>query len=236
MRVQARGVLIDLDGTLLDTVPDLAAAVNAMLRDFDRPALPTAQVAAYVGKGADVLVHRSLTGSLDGRAESVEFQLGKDSFYAHYRRENGRQAVVFPGVREALALMRQRGLALACVTNKPREFTHELLQRVGLDDFDAIVSGDDTVEKKPHPAPMLHACRLLQIAPAEAAMVGDSENDVLSARAAGCRVIVVETGYNEGRPVSELEADAIVPGLLDAARLIEPLHASSPNRQSNDSR
>jgi phosphoglycolate phosphatase len=93
------------------------------------------------------------------------------------------------------------------------------------------VSGDDTVEKKPHPAPMLHACRLLKIEPREAAMVGDSENDVLSARAAGCRVIVVETGYNEGRPVSELEADAIVPGLLDAARLIEPPHASSPNRQ-----
>ncbi len=232
MRVQARGVLIDLDGTLLDTVPDLAAAVNAMLGDLGRPALATERVAAYVGKGADVLVHRSLTGSLDGRAEAVEFQRGKDSFYAHYRRENGRQAVVFPGVREAIAVMRQRGLALACVTNKPREFTHELLQRVGLDDFDAIVSGDDTVEKKPHPAPMLHACRLLQIAPAEAAMVGDSENDVLSARAAGCRVIVVETGYNEGRPVSELEADAIVPGLLDAARLIEPLHASSPNRQS----
>jgi phosphoglycolate phosphatase len=233
MRVQARGVLIDLDGTLLDTVPDLAAAVNAMLGDLGRPALPTERVAAYVGKGADVLVHRSLTGSLDGRAETVEFQRGKDSFYDHYRRENGRQAVVFPGVREAIALMRQRGLALACVTNKPREFTHELLQRVKLDDFDAIVSGDDTVEKKPHPAPMLHACRLLQIAPAEAAMVGDSENDVLSARAAGCRVIVVETGYNEGRPVSELEADAIVPGLLDAARLIEPLHASSPNRQSD---
>jgi phosphoglycolate phosphatase len=231
MPVQARGVLIDLDGTLLDTVPDLAAAVNAMLADFGRPPLPTEQVAAYVGKGADVLVHRSLTGALDGRADEAEFRRGKESFYGHYRRENGRQAVVFPGVRDAIAFMRQRGLALACVTNKPREFTHELLQRVGLDDFDAIVSGDDTVEKKPHPAPMLHACRLLKIAPQDAAMVGDSENDVLSARAAGCRVIVVETGYNEGRPVSELEADAIVPGLLDAARLIEPLHASSPNRQ-----
>ena len=233
MRVQARGVLIDLDGTLLDTVPDLAAAVNAMLADLGRPPLPTEQVAAYVGKGADVLVHRSLTGALDGRADEAAFRRGKDAFYAHYRRENGRQAVVFPGVREAIVLMRQRGLALACVTNKPREFTHELLQRVGLVDFDAIVSGDDTVEKKPHPAPMLHACRLLKIEPREAAMVGDSENDVLSARAAGCRVIVVETGYNEGRPVSELEADAIVPGLLDAARLIEPLHASSPNRQSD---
>jgi phosphoglycolate phosphatase len=186
-------------------------------------------VASYVGKGADVLVHRALTESLDGRAAESDFQRGKASFYEHYRRENGLKAVVFDGVREALALMRARGLALACVTNKPREFTHDLLARVGLDDFDVIVSGDDTVEKKPHPAPMLHACALLKLLPAETAMVGDSENDVLSARAAGCRVIVVETGYNEGRPVSELEADAIVPGLLDAARLIEPLHASSPN-------
>ena len=225
MRVPARGVLIDLDGTLLDTVPDLAAAVNAMLADLGRPALPVEQVASYVGKGADVLVHRSLTESLDGRADTADFQRGKASFYEHYRRENGLNAVVFDGVREALALLRRRGLALACVTNKPREFTHELLARVGLDDFDVIVSGDDTVEKKPHPAPMLHACALLKVEPAEAAMVGDSENDVLSARAAGCRVIVVETGYNEGRPVGELDADAIVPGLLDAARLIEPLHA-----------
>lgn len=226
-----QSVTFDLDGTLLDTVPDLAAAVNAMLADFGRPPLSTERVAAYVGKGADVLVHRSLTGTLDGRAENAEFLRGKDAFFVHYRRENGRQAVVFPGVRDAIALLRLRGLMLACVTNKPREFTHELLQRVGLADFDAIVSGDDTMEKKPHPAPMLHACRLLQIEPREAAMVGDSENDVLSARAAGCRVIVVETGYNEGRPVGELEADAIVPGLLDAARLIEPPHASSPNRQ-----
>jgi phosphoglycolate phosphatase len=229
MRVPARGVLIDLDGTLLDTVPDLASAVNAMLADFGRPPLAEAQVASYVGKGADVLVHRALTGSMDGRADGTEFQRGKRSFYDHYRRENGRQAVVFPGVREAIALMRRHGLALACVTNKPREFTVELLERVGLADFDAVVTGDDTTDKKPHPAPMLHACALLKLLPTETAMVGDSENDVLSARAAGCRVIVVETGYNEGRPVSELDADAIVPGLLDAARLIEPPHASPLN-------
>jgi phosphoglycolate phosphatase len=233
MRVHARGVLIDLDGTLLDTVPDLAAAVNAMRADFGRAPLPVEQVAAYVGKGADVLVHRALTESFDGRAGDDDFRRGKESFYRHYRRENGLKAVVFDGVREALDLMRERGLALACVTNKPREFTHELLARVGLDAFDAIVSGDDTVEKKPHPAPMLHACELLDVDPREAAMVGDSENDVLSARAAGCRVIVVETGYNEGRPVSELDADAIVPGLLDAARLIEPLPATpQPTRDS----
>lgn len=224
--VAVRGVLIDLDGTLLDTVPDLAAAVNAMRAEFGRAPLPTAQVAAYVGKGADVLVHRALTESLDGRAAEPAFERGKASFYAHYRRENGRQALVFPGVRDALRLLRERGLALACVTNKPREFTVELLERVGLVDFDAVVTGDDTREKKPHPAPMLRACELLGVPPAEAAMVGDSENDVLSARAAGCRVIVVETGYNEGRPVGSLDADAIVPGLLDAARLIERPHVS----------
>jgi phosphoglycolate phosphatase len=235
MALRARGVLIDLDGTLLDTVPDLAAAVNAMRADFCQPPLEVAQVAAYVGKGADVLVHRALTGALDGRAGEADFERGKASFYTHYRRENGLKAVVFDGVREALALLRARGLALACVTNKPREFTHDLLERVALDDFDAIVSGDDTVEKKPHPAPMLRACELLGLDPREAAMVGDSENDVLSARAAGCRVIVVETGYNEGRPVAELDADAIVPRLLDAARLIEPLHASPPT-ETTDSR
>ena len=195
MRVQARGVLIDLDGTLLDTVPDLAAAVNAMLADFGRPPLPTERVAAYVGKGADVLVHRSLTGALDGRADGAPNSgAGRTpSSFTTVARTAARLSC-FPACAKPSRLLRRRGLVLACVTNKPREFTHELLQRVGLADFDAIVSGDDTVEKKPHPAPMLHACRLLQIEPREAAMVGDSENDVLSARAAGCRVIVVETG------------------------------------------
>ncbi len=163
MRVHARGVLIDLDGTLLDTVPDLAAAVNAMLADFGRPPLPTEQVAAYVGKGADVLVHRSLTGVArrPRRRRRLPARQGRPSTSTTGARTAARPSC-FPGVRDAIALMRERGLALACVTNKPREFTHELLQRVGLDDFDAIVSGDDTVEKKPHPAPMLHACALLE--------------------------------------------------------------------------
>ena len=221
MRFHVRGVLIDLDGTLLDTVPDLASAVNAMRADFGRAPLPLPQVAAYVGKGADRLVHRALTESLDGAAAESDFERGKASFYEHYRRENGRQAVVYDGVREALALLQQSDLGIACVTNKPREFTHVLLQRVALGGFNAIVTGDDTEEKKPHPAPMLAACSLLGVSPQDAVMIGDSENDVLSARAAGCRVVVVETGYNEGRPVAELDADAIVPALLDAARLIE---------------
>ena len=150
----ARAVLIDLDGTLLDTVPDLTAAVNAMLGEFGRPPLAAATVAAYIGKGADILVHRALTGALDGRADEPIFVRGRDSFYRNYRRVNGHAALVYPGVPEALASFRQRGLKLACVTNKPREFTQELLARVELlAAFDSVISGDDTVEKKPHAAP-----------------------------------------------------------------------------------
>jgi phosphoglycolate phosphatase len=220
---QARAALIDLDGTLLDTVPDLAAAVNAMLAELGRDALPVNAVAAYIGKGADILVHRVLTGALDGRADGALFALGKDAFYRHYRRLNGHAAVVFPGVPAALAALQAGGLKLACVTNKPREFTIDLLDRVELLDlFDAVISGDDTAEKKPHAAPVLAACARLNVAVADAIMIGDSENDLLSARAAGCRAILVEGGYNEGQPVASLAADAIVETLADAASLIAP--------------
>ena len=220
----ARAILIDLDGTLLDTVPDLAAAVNAMLVDLGRAALPTATVAAYIGKGAEILVHRSLTGVLDGRADEATFARGKAAFYRHYRRLNGHAALVFPGVPTALSAFRAGGFRLACVTNKPREFTVDLLDRVGLSEyFDTVISGDDTVEKKPHGAPVLAACVRLDVPAADAVMIGDSENDLLSARAAGCRAILVEGGYNEGRSVAALPADAIVETLVDAVALIAPL-------------
>ncbi|MET0918036.1 MAG: HAD family hydrolase, partial [Burkholderiales bacterium] len=108
----ARAVLIDLDGTLLDTVPDLTAAVNAMLGEFGRAPLAVATVAAYIGKGAEVLVHRALTGSLNGRAAEAIFAEGREAFYQHYRRVNGHAALVYPGVPEALVSFRQRGLKL----------------------------------------------------------------------------------------------------------------------------
>ncbi len=217
----ARAALIDLDGTLLDTAGDLAAAVNAMLAELDLPMLPVPTVAGYVGKGADVLVHRALTRSLDGRAESALFERAKASFYRHYRHQNGRATAAFPGVEAALRRLRSKGIKLACVTNKPGEFTHQLLARFGLADcFDVVISGDDTVEKKPHAAPLLAACERLGVQPSDAVMVGDSENDLLSARAAGCRVVLVEGGYNEGRPIAALPADAIVAALADVVALI----------------
>jgi phosphoglycolate phosphatase len=224
----ARAVLIDLDGTLLDTVPDIAAAVNSMLGELGRAALPVATIAAFIGKGAEVLVHRTLTGALDGRAEAALFDRGRDAFYRHYRRLNGHAALVFPGVPSAMAMLRERGLKLACVTNKPREFTLDLLKRVELlGYFDTVISGDDTAEKKPHAAPLLAACARLAVTVEDVVMIGDSENDLLSARAAGCRAILVEGGYNEGQPVASLPADAIVETLTEAAALIAPVGAQS---------
>jgi len=218
-------VLIDLDGTLLDTAPDLAAAANRMRADFGLPPLPVARIAAFVGKGAEVLVHRALTDALDGRASAEDFARGRQSFYAHYAAENGLQSVVFERVPQALQALRAHGFRVACVTNKPKEFTAPLLEKMALAPFfDAVVAGDEVAEKKPHPALLLEACRRLQLQPAAVTMIGDSVHDAQAAHAAGCRCVLVETGYNEGEGVAALAGapgvDAIFPSLAEAAQWV----------------
>lgn len=206
-----RAVLIDLDGTLMDTVPDLAEAANRMRGDLGLLPLSEEQVAAYVGKGADVLVHRALTESLDGHTGGDVFAHARAAFFRHYHAVNGERAVVFEGVREALVRLRAAGLRVACVTNKPREFTAPLLARFALDvHFDVVVAGDEVHERKPHPALLLEALVRLGVSADEAWMLGDSVNDALAAVAAGCPCLLVETGYNEGEPVSAL---ACAPGV-----------------------
>ena len=228
--LRLRAVLIDLDGTLMDTVPDLAAAANRMRADFGLDALPLERVAAFVGKGADVLVHRALTDHLDGKVDDDRFARGRTAFYRHYHSTNGAETIVFERVPQALEMLRARGLKIACVTNKPREFTLPLLERLHLAAcFDTVVAGDDVREKKPHPELLLTACTRLGVAPGEARMIGDSINDALAAQAAGMRTILVQTGYNEGGSVTELadfpSVDAIVDSLPDAAALLlDPRH------------
>jgi phosphoglycolate phosphatase len=226
---QLHGVLIDLDGTLMDTAPDLAAAANRMRADFGLPPLPLDRIAAFVGKGAEVLVHRALTDDLAGRAEPEAFARGRASFYAHYTVENGLQAIVFDRVPQALEQLRNRGLKVACVTNKPKEFTVPLLAKMDLARyFDAVVAGDEVAEKKPHPALLLEACRRMQLKPTEVMLIGDSVNDAQAARAAGCGCVLVETGYNEGEGVARLAGapglDAIVETLAEAVRWVLQRH------------
>lgn len=221
-RFAASGVIIDLDGTLLDTAADLAAAVNAMLADRGRAGLTVEQVARYVGKGAAVLVHRALTGALDGSAEPTVFEPAMQAFLVHYGRENGVHARAYPGVLEGLQAMRAKGLRLAVVTNKPAAFTEPLLEMTGIAGFfEAVVSGDTVARKKPDPLPMLHVCERFGLPPQRMVAIGDSMNDALAARAAGIAVMTVPYGYNEGQDVRALDVDAIVGSLLEAATLID---------------
>ena len=229
---ESQAVLIDLDGTLLDTAADLAAAVNLMLTDLDRPVLAQAQVAASVGKGAEVLVHRVLTGQADGRAPEREHAHAMQRFLHHYQSTNGQHAAPYPGVREGIEAMLSAGLRLACVTNKPQAFADPLLARQDLARcFEFIQGGDALPFKKPDPRPLLHAAARLDSPASRTVAIGDSLNDAQAARAAGMTVFIVPYGYNEGAGVQSLDVDAIVDSLIDAAqrvRLYRPSAAGQP--------
>jgi len=211
-----RAVLIDLDGTLLDTVPDLADAANAMLAELGRLTLPVESIRDFVGKGIPNLVGRCL--GYPGESDAPEAREALAVFKRHYAVVNGRRTRIYPGVQEGLRAMRAAGLKTACITNKAGAFTEQLLASTGLATLlDMTVSGDTLAEKKPHPLPFLHICERFGIAPAEALVVGDSRNDVAGARAAGCPVFCVPYGYSEGEDVRDLGADAIVATLEEAA-------------------
>ncbi len=217
-----RAVLLDLDGTLLDTAPDLSAAANAMLSDLGLPQLPEATVRDFIGRGIDHLVQCCLETSGSGAAAHLP-AAARERFAAHYERVNGSASRLFQGVGEGLAAMRRAGLKLACVTNKSARYTAPLLERTGLAPLlDAVVTADGVGRRKPAPDVFLRACEALGVAPTEALVIGDSQNDVLGARAAGCRIYLVPYGYREGRDVRSLDSDGIVASLLDAAQALAP--------------
>lgn len=217
-----KAVFIDLDGTLADTLPDLADAANAMLAELGRPVLPLETLRGFVGRGIPNLVGRCL--GYPGESTAPDAVAALALFRRHYAAVNGRKTRLYPGVLEGLRALRAAGLKTACVTNKAAAFTAPLLERTGLAPFlDETVSGDTLPQKKPHPLPFLHLCERFGISPAEALVVGDSRNDVAGARAAGCPVFCVPYGYSEGEDVHELGADAIVATLEEAARRLREI-------------
>jgi len=210
-------VMIDLDGTLLDTVPDIAAAAERMLTALDLPARTQDEIRGFIGKGIAHLVECCLPArALARQAEAL------DLFEAFYFEESGRRTAVYPGVVDGLERFRAMGLRLACVTNKVARFTEPLLERMGLARyFDLVVSGDTLSRKKPDPMQLAHVCAEFGLAANEALLIGDSVNDALAARAAGCPVLCVSYGYDGGMEVHNLGCDAIVETLLEAADLVE---------------
>jgi phosphoglycolate phosphatase len=222
-------VALDLDGTLLDTVHDLATSVNALLAELGHPAIPKDVIRAMIGKGMANLVRRALARATGISPEAVDDAEVKDAlgrYQAHYAAHLGRETRSFPGMVEGLERLRAMGFPLAVVTNKATRFVRPHLVHAGIErHFSLLIGGDDLPTKKPDPGPLLHAARALGVPPRRLLMVGDSINDVVAARAAGCPVLVVPYGYNEGEPVQNLDADGIVPSLAavaDRVRYVPP--------------
>ena len=220
-----RGVIVDLDGTMVDTLGDFEAALNRMLAELDLPPVSRALVERTVGKGSEHLILSVLEHQLAlpgvhtqgqpgaGRADELMAPAWR-IYQRHYLEINGAFSAVYPGVLAALQQWQRSGLQLACLTNKPLNFARPLLKSKGLDGFFTQVFGGDSFErKKPDPLPLHKTCEALGTLAAQTLMVGDSENDGLAARAAGCPVVLVSYGYNHGRPIREVDADAYVDSL-----------------------
>lgn len=215
-------VLLDLDGTLVDSVPDLAASVDWMMGELGLPAHGESRVRDWVGNGVERLVMRALTGELWSDPPAESFERALPLFRTAYTERNGRHSRLFPGVAGGLEYLRGAGYRLGCVTNKAEAFTLPLLRALGIDGyFGVVVSGDTLPQKKPDPAPLLHAAERLGVAPSQALMVGDSEHDVKAARAAGFQVVCVSYGYNHGRDIATALPDAVVDSLEQLRTLLE---------------
>ena len=213
--------IIDLDGTMVDTLGDFAEALNRMLGDLELPPIAAQHIERMVGKGAEHLLRSVLNHVLEhmGKAPTaIEIEAlyahAWPSYQRHYLAINGHYARVYPGVEAGLQALRHAGLRLACLTNKPTSFALPLLRAKGLEGyFEQVFGGDSFDKKKPDPLPLLKTCEALQTAPARTLMVGDSSNDAQAARAAGCPVVLVTYGYNHGLPAQAVDADGYVDSL-----------------------
>src|ERR1700690_4162271 len=219
--LQVSAILIDLDGTLLDTAPELAEAANRMLRDMGRAPVQQALLRSYIGNGIAWLVKRALTGDMHAEPNPALYDQALPIFEAHYT-ELLLQSKPFDGVVRGLDAMQAAGFRLGCITNKGARYTEPLLKGVGLAHyFEIVLSGDSLPEKKPHPMPLLHAAKYFGVPVERVLLIGDSLSDALAARAAGCPVFCVPYGYNHGEPVERLDIDAVIPELIGALQLIE---------------
>lgn len=212
-------VLFDLDGTLVDSVPDIAHATNTMLQAMGRNKLPLSDLRNFVGKGTAVLIKRALSAQLDYiEPESTLFEQAQTLFNTYYHQFNGTQSELYPNALLGLTRLQEKGLKLGIVTNKPAQFTLPLIQKTGLAPFfDIIVSGDTCALKKPHPDQLFYACQKLGTTIEHTIFIGDSLNDTQAANAANMDILVLPYGYNEGKSVQNLTVNAIVEDISFAA-------------------
>ena len=213
-------VLLDLDGTLVDSIPDLAHSVNKTLNELALAERDIESIRNWVGNGIDTLLHRALTNDIDGVAETDLFDDAYEKFIGIYKKNMCASSSCYPGVREGIDYLKEKNIKLGCVTNKSGEFVGPILEKLGLlNDMSIIIAGDTLAKKKPHPLPLLHAATVFEKNPANSLVIGDSESDVKAARAAGFQIVCVSYGYNHGKDIRDTNPDAVVDSLAELPQL-----------------
>ena len=214
-------ILIDVDGTLVDSVPDLAYCVDETMQAIGRPGYGEARVRDWVGNGVERLVRRALIGRLDGEPTDEDFEQAYPIFLALYTENTSKRSQLYPGIEDGLDWLKAAGYTLGCVTNKAAQFTEPLLRDLGIRDyFGLVIAGDTLPRKKPDPLPLLHAAEHFGVSPADSLMVGDSVSDVKAARAAGFSIVCMSYGYNHGQDIREAHPDAVIDSLVEIKGLI----------------
>ena len=222
MLIKPQMILIDLDGTLIDSVPDLTYCVDEMMAALDLPGRGDAKVRNWVGNGIERLVRRALIDRLDGEPDDTLFARAYPLFLELYAQNTSKRSRLYPGVLDGLNYMRDAGYKLGCVTNKAAEFTEPLLKDLGIyDRFGIVISGDSLPKKKPDPMPLLHAAAHFGVPVEKSLMLGDSVSDVNAARAAGFQIVCVSYGYNHGQDIRTAKPDAVIDSMVELEGLLE---------------
>ena len=217
-------LLIDVDGTLVDSVPDLAFCVDEMMKALGMPLRGENEVRHWVGNGVERLVRRALIGQLDGEPDEALFQKAYPLYLDLYADNTSKRSCLYPGVKEGLDYFKAKGFKVGCVTNKAEQFTIPLLKDLGIYDyFGIVVSGDTLPKKKPDPMPLLHAAEFFGVQPENATMIGDSVSDVKAARAAGFRIYCMSYGYNHGVDIRDANPDLVVDSFVEFQPVFGPV-------------
>jgi phosphoglycolate phosphatase len=219
-KLKVKAIMIDLDGTLMHTAPEIARASNKMLAALGKPTLDEWQIESYIGEGAHVLIKRCLTGQVAAEPDAAEYVEAQKLFFEFYA-NNAAESKPYPNVVEGLEAFKKAGYPLACVTNKPASFTLPLLAANDfMQFFELVVSGDTLSKKKPDPDQLIYICEKLGVSVADALLIGDSKTDIAAARSAGCYVFAVPYGYNQGQRVDAGAVDALIDNIGDALNLL----------------
>ena len=215
-------VLIDVDGTLVDSVPDLAYCVDEMLKALDMPVRGEERVRHWVGNGVERLVRRGLIDQLDGEPDEALFEKAMPIFNALYAENTSKRSCLYPGVKEAMEFLKTRDVKIGCVTNKAAQFTLPILKDLGIAEyFEIVICGDTLAKKKPDPLPLLHAAEKLGVKPENSLMLGDSMSDVKAARAAGFDIVCMSYGYNHGEDIRDYNPDAVVDSMNEIQTVVD---------------